>query len=54
MFHLQIVLASEKVVPNWFLASTEALYILSSISPSAPVMVIVSGLLPEGRNGPNL
>ena len=53
-FHLQIILASEEVLPNWFLASTETIYILFSNSPSAPVMVIVLGLSPEGRNSPNL
>ena len=53
-FHLQIAISSETVLPNWFLASTEAIYILSSNSPSASVMVIVSGLLPEGRNSSNL
>ena len=53
-FHLQSILASEEVMPNWFLASIKTVYILSSNSPSASVMVIPSGLLPEGRNGPNL
>ena len=52
--HLHIVLASEEFMPNWFLASTETVYIFSSNSPSSPVMVIRSGLIPEGRNGPNL
>ena len=53
-FHLQIVLSSETVLPNWFLASTETLYILFSNSPSATMMVIRPGLLPEGKICPIL